>query len=451
MASVTKADGWQAAGQGIGNLFQAFAQGPMLRQQAQQQAALLEAQTYAQRMTGDKYGAEAEGLGMTNAARTSALEAIRNNPEMPEHERVFNDMFYKSGDTNIDRLASARGSLQSQDYIRQMVANPAMQSNVGGAYAAIKGTTPYTNVGNTGVSLNQYTGQQSTSHPGLFGMFGNKEQAQAQKDFAQAEKDRDSMRYGGTEVFQDGSGGVLLIDRRTGRAAPVTGQGGQPVIGKTDGIANRTAAEAQQAIDVLDQAEALLGSATNSGIGTLYDKAMEMIGSSTDGAKSAAALKVLGGRLVSLMPKMSGPQSDKDVALYREMAAQVGDSTVPADTRRVAMAELRRLMEKYADPQYGSQHIGAAPTATPTPGQSSQQVGGKWDVNSAEFRAHITQKLQAAPGGEASAKAQQAPKANYSIGQHLNMARDALRNGAPRAAVEAMLRQNGIDPAKLGK
>jgi hypothetical protein len=61
----------------------------------------------------------------------------------------------------------------------------------------------------------------------------------------------------------------------------------------------------------------------------------------------------LQGALVSKMPKMSGPQSDKDVLLYREMAGQVGDSTIPVARRQAAAAEVRRLNEKYAGMQPG--------------------------------------------------------------------------------------------------
>ena len=46
-------------------------------------------------------------------------------------------------------------------------------------------------------------------------------------------------------------------------------------------------------------------------------------------------------------PRMEGPQSDKDVALYRQMAGQIGDSTIPIETRRAALNGIRQLHEKY--------------------------------------------------------------------------------------------------------
>lgn len=54
------ASGAQAAGQGIGNLFKAIALGPRLRQQAESDQALRDAQIYSANMTGNRAGADAE-------------------------------------------------------------------------------------------------------------------------------------------------------------------------------------------------------------------------------------------------------------------------------------------------------------------------------------------------------------------------------------------------------
>jgi len=58
-------------------------------------------------------------------------------------------------------------------------------------------------------------------------------------------------------------------------------------------------------------------------------------------------MKVLGGALISKMPKMSGPQSDKDVELYKEMAGRIGDPTTPASQKAMAMKEIMRLQAYY--------------------------------------------------------------------------------------------------------
>lgn len=124
--------------------------------------------------------------------------------------------------------------------------------------------------------------------------------------------------------------------------------------------------------DALDQAESLLSGTsgkplpTNSTIGTLYDTAAGMVGASPEGAAEAQTLKAIGGALTSKMPRMEGPQSDKDTQLYKEMAAVVGDSTVPRTRRLAALAEVRRLWGKY---ETGQQGAPSKPTAPSAPGK----------------------------------------------------------------------------------
>lgn len=121
--------------------------------------------------------------------------------------------------------------------------------------------------------------------------------------------------------------------------------------------------DAKDVLSLLDDVDALLPKATGGWVGTGADSVMGAFGSSTAGAEATDKLKVLQGALVSKMPKMSGPQSDKDVLLYREMAGQVGDSTLPVARRQAAAAEVRRLNEKYAGMQDGESK--QKPTAKP--------------------------------------------------------------------------------------
>jgi uncharacterized protein (UPF0147 family) len=106
--------------------------------------------------------------------------------------------------------------------------------------------------------------------------------------------------------------------------------------------------DADSALMLLDMAEPLLENATGSSVGTARDAAMAVFGASTEGGEAAAQLKAIGGLLISKMPRMQGPQSNLDVQLYREMAGQIGDSTVPADVRRAAIQTIRELNQKYA-------------------------------------------------------------------------------------------------------
>lgn len=187
MASVTKADGWQAAGQGIGNLFMALAQGPMLRQQAQQDAALKNAQTYSHNMHGNKYGAEAQGQMMTNEARTGPIDA-----SLPQYMQAAQRLFSMTGDTNMDRFASAGQRLQQMGAADAAMENPAMAATIGAAMAAAAGKGAYNAVGDSGVSVNQFTGDQTTTHPGLYSLTSGVSQSQANQNNMQAAAAREA-------------------------------------------------------------------------------------------------------------------------------------------------------------------------------------------------------------------------------------------------------------------
>lgn len=112
--------------------------------------------------------------------------------------------------------------------------------------------------------------------------------------------------------------------------------------------------DAQSVIGLLDEAAPFIGSATGSTVGSLRDSALGLVGRSTGAAQDAARLAAIGGQLTSKMPKMSGPQSDKDVQLYREMAGRIGDPTVPSETKLAAAETIRRLNQKYLDQNQGS-------------------------------------------------------------------------------------------------
>ena len=94
--------------------------------------------------------------------------------------------------------------------------------------------------------------------------------------------------------------------------------------------------------------KSLLEQSTGSGVGSLVDWGARQVGVVTPGARAIAQLKPYEAMLISSMPRMEGPQSDRDVQLYREAAGQVADSTVPVEMRRAALSSLRALNAKYA-------------------------------------------------------------------------------------------------------
>lgn len=129
---------------------------------------------------------------------------------------------------------------------------------------------------------------------------------------------------------------------------------GGPADLKAGAEGQKRTTDAKDVLGLLDEVDALLPQATGSYLGAGVDQAARFFGASTGGADATAQLKTLQGALIGKMPKMSGPQSDKDVQLYREMAGQVGDPTLPVGTRQKASETIRRLNEKYAGMPEGS-------------------------------------------------------------------------------------------------
>lgn len=112
---------------------------------------------------------------------------------------------------------------------------------------------------------------------------------------------------------------------------------------KGEGTAQQRAADALESNALLDQVDKIGSIATGSGLGRLYDQAAGFIGQTTEGANAAASMKVLGASLTAKVPKMSGPQSDKDVAMYKEAAGNIADPNVPWPQKQAAIATIREI------------------------------------------------------------------------------------------------------------
>ena len=107
--------------------------------------------------------------------------------------------------------------------------------------------------------------------------------------------------------------------------------------------------------EALNEAEAILTSKkvkpTQSGLGTAMDTAAAFFGNAPAGAAQADQLRAIAGIVTAKMPRMEGPQSDRDVTLYREMAGDIGNSTLPISRRLAALQTVRALNEKYIGKQ----------------------------------------------------------------------------------------------------
>ncbi|MCF0075438.1 hypothetical protein LZD49_33475 [Dyadobacter sp. CY261] len=112
-------------------------------------------------------------------------------------------------------------------------------------------------------------------------------------------------------------------------------------------VQNKKGVQANDVMSILDEADPLLNDATGSTIGAGVAAGKKIFGKSDKSTQANAALSVLEGRLISNIPRMEGPQSDKDVELYRKQAAKLSDPSVPADDKRAAIAAIRAINSKY--------------------------------------------------------------------------------------------------------
>ena len=140
--------------------------------------------------------------------------------------------------------------------------------------------------------------------------------------------------------------------------------------GKATGEAQgEIAKKGQQAAGVkalLDIAEPLLDVSTGSGAGAAADKVAGFFGFAPNGAVASGQLQVLGATLIQNMPRLEGPQSDRDTALYREASGQLSDPSIPIEVKKAAIKTIRDIQNRYQT-AFAAQQGGQAPPAGAAP------------------------------------------------------------------------------------
>ncbi|HFX6314411.1 TPA: hypothetical protein ACIFC2_003585 [Acinetobacter baumannii] len=182
----------------------------------------------------------------------------------------------------------------------------------------------------------------------------------------------------GTEMGNDG---YMYAIYPGGKGVRISDERGTPIQVQPKG-SNSTAAsqnEEKQRISrvnaVLDEIQGILPQATASYAGRGIDLLARGVGLATPGDVATGKLGTLGGQLVALMPKMSGPQSDKDVAMYKQMAGQLDDPTIPLQVRQAALETIRSLNNKYAE--MNSQRPATVPYRNDAPTNTQPQNQAK--------------------------------------------------------------------------
>lgn len=128
----------------------------------------------------------------------------------------------------------------------------------------------------------------------------------------------------------------------------------------------------------LDIAEPLIDVATGSAAGAARDSVNAFFGKTTPASEAIAQLKVLQANLMTSMPRMEGPQSDRDVELYREAAGQIGDPKVPSGTKKAALKTIRQIQNKYIERAGGDTSDAPQRVTKSVGGKNYVQIDGQW-------------------------------------------------------------------------
>lgn len=122
----------------------------------------------------------------------------------------------------------------------------------------------------------------------------------------------------------------------------------RPPLNESEKKAQQKITDAKDAIGVIGDIRTSLGTATSGVLQDLSNKGLGAFGVATDAAKSDAKLNVLSSKLVALVPRFEGPQSDADTKLYRQAAGDLANPFQPREVRLAALETVEALHRKAA-------------------------------------------------------------------------------------------------------
>jgi hypothetical protein len=169
----------------------------------------------------------------------------------------------------------------------------------------------------------------------------------------------------GYKLEQTATGPNQVPEFRTVEQIANAATGGAPLLAKPD-VKTENAGDI---ISLTNQANQYLDKASSGLIQNAVTGLLEIPGISTEASKADAQLNAIAGQLISKMPRMEGPQSDRDAELYRKAAGDISNPNRPSETRKAAITTIQLLNQKYL-PQNKGQN---APTQMmPTPEQAME-------------------------------------------------------------------------------
>ena len=315
---------------------------------------------------------KARGL-IDEATYNQKLGLINNLPADPAQAQKIAFAIYKGIQDPKYNLTTADNVLDNETSTNNNV-----RDNTTSANNNIRNNeTQITTTGMNNRTQIQTTGMNNASNQAVAGINQQTQWGVADRNNAgamqrteaqiKAEKAKGEIKEAGGlvwRVYSDGSADPV-IDPATGKQAMAAAAG--------KNSPQQDIKRAQNVLSLTQQAEEIFktGKVTGSGIGSLLDTGASWFGISTEGAQGSAQLNTIAGQLLANMPRMEGPQSDKDVAMYKQSAGDLANASLPVATRMAALKQLQALNEKYLNGNnYPIASTPSAGIAAPTAKQS---------------------------------------------------------------------------------
>lgn len=145
---------------GIKNAFNNYMRADSAKQEA-----------YLDAMGKTKAAEEARSLRMTNDHRESVDRMIADDPDMPQFKKNQLIALKLLGGQHMDNFSRSGEIEQRISHREAVLKDPSLATATAQAHAATSGKAPFDNIGNTGHSMNNVTGEQHMAHPGMAKLF----------------------------------------------------------------------------------------------------------------------------------------------------------------------------------------------------------------------------------------------------------------------------------------
>lgn len=153
--------------------------------------------------------------------------------------------------------------------------------------------------------------------------------------------DPDSGQVANMPGYNEAVGSTAFEESRQEQRGELTG--------RAQGAQDKKAIEAPNVLMLVEQAEKLLPSATSGLAQRAVRGVANLAGVSTNASKADRQLEVISAALTAGVPRMEGPQSNYDVQLYKQAAADVANPDIPYEDRLAALGTIKTLQKKYQE------------------------------------------------------------------------------------------------------